>query len=94
MQLMLFWLWRIVTWALSLYSAMLVVYVLLSWFPGAQDSKLGRLLARLVQPFLGWFQQFIPPLFGLDFSPIAAFLVLELFEKFAGIVYNLLAQLL
>ena len=89
-----YWVWRIIYYAIYFYGIAMTVYVLMSWFPGAYDSALGRFLGRIVQPFLGWFQRFIPPIVGVDLSPIAAWAVLYLFEKFIDIVYfNLVSWL-
>lgn len=83
----LYFLWRIVSWVISAYSLAMAVYIVMSWFPDAYDSKLGRLLGRLVQPYLGWFQRFIPPILGLDLSPIPAYAILYLVEKALDIIF-------
>lgn len=70
----------VLNWALYLYMVAIAVYILMTWFPGAMDSKLGRWLGRIVEPFLALFR-FIPPIFGLDFSPIIAFLVLSFVQE-------------
>ena len=65
--------------AANIYIAIIVIYVLLSWFPQrgfirtAHDS-----LGRLCEPYLGLFRRLIPPAGGIDFSPIVAVIVLEL----------------
>ncbi|KRN82051.1 hypothetical protein IV87_GL000550 [Pediococcus ethanolidurans] len=56
---------------------LIFVFVLMSWFPGAYQTKLGQWLAKICVPYLQVFR-FIPPIFGLDFSPIVAILVLEM----------------
>lgn len=70
----------------QLYSLAIVVYCLMSWFPGALQSKFGMFLDRIVSPFLNLFH-FIPPIFNIDFSPVVALIVLELVEK--GLFYVL-----
>ncbi|WP_439709747.1 YggT family protein [Secundilactobacillus paracollinoides] len=46
-------------WVLShlieLYSWAIVIYALLSWFPGAYQTAFGQFLARIVEPFQRWF---------------------------------------
>lgn len=64
---------------------MIVVYILMSWFPGAQQSRLGQLLATACEPFLSVFSRFIPPIAGLDFSPLIAIIVLQFAER--GLYY-------
>lgn len=80
MQIAIFLL-RVIQYGFEAYQLMMVVYVLLSWFPGAWDSALGRILGSLVDPFLGLFRRFIPPLAGIDFSPIIAFFALDLLQR-------------
>ncbi|MGC4375562.1 YggT family protein [Fictibacillus sp. Mic-4] len=64
---------------MEIYSYIMIAYILLSWFPNAQNSSIGQFLARIVEPFLSPFRRIIPPIGGMiDISPIAAFLVLNL----------------
>lgn len=83
----LYWLWRLIATVISAYSLGMAVYIVMSWFPDAYDSKFGRLLTRIYQPYLGWFQRFIPPILGLDLSPIPAFAVIYLVEKALDIIF-------
>ncbi|CAM4508564.1 uncharacterized protein YggT (Ycf19 family) [Paenibacillus endophyticus] len=62
----------------SIYSFMIIGYVLLSWLPNARESFIGVFLAKLVEPYLGIFRRFIPPIGGmLDLSPIIALFALR-----------------
>ena len=64
--------------ALQIYSYLIIGYVLLSWFPNARESFIGQLLGRIVEPYIGIFRRFIPPIGGvLDLSPIVALLALN-----------------
>ena len=72
--------YQVGSWAIYLYIIMVFIYILISWFPNAQGSALDRFLSRFVDPFLSIFQRFIPPLAGIDFSPILAFFVLSLIK--------------
>ena len=38
--------------AIQIYSYALIIYILLSWFPGARESKFGDFLARICEPYL------------------------------------------
>ncbi|AMV59844.1 YggT family protein [Pediococcus damnosus] len=62
---------------IQLYMLLIFVFVLMSWFPGAYQTKLGQWLAKMCLPYLKLFQ-FIPTFLGLDFSPVVAILVLEM----------------
>eukprot|EP00871_Galdieria_phlegrea_P000714 jgi/Galph1/1643/GphlegSOOS_G328.1 len=64
----------------SLYSNLLIVRVLLSWFPAAQNQPLLRPLYTVCDPYLNLFRSVIPPVFGVDFSPIVAFTALQFFS--------------
>ena len=64
----------------NLYTLAIIIYCLMSWFPGALQTKFGNLLARIVNPFLDIFH-FIPPIFNIDSSPIIALFVLQLVEQ-------------
>ena len=71
---------EILSWILRIarsYEYAIVIYVLMSWLPGAQQSKLGQWLGRIVLPYLNLFRV-IPPIGGMiDISPIIAILVLN-----------------
>ncbi|HLR07861.1 MAG TPA: YggT family protein [Bacillota bacterium] len=66
---------------LQLYSFAIIIYVLMSWFPGARESSFGLLLGRICEPYLEVFRKFIPPLGMIDISPIVAILVLGLAQR-------------
>ncbi|WP_182199085.1 YggT family protein [Paraliobacillus salinarum] len=61
---------------IDLYSMALVIYILMSWFPGARESSIGEFLAKICEPYLEPFRKIIPPIGMLDISPIVAILVL------------------
>ncbi|MEM6502830.1 MAG: YggT family protein [Cyanobacteria bacterium P01_C01_bin.89] len=64
---------------LSIYTVILIIRILLSWFPNINwfDPPFS-ILTQLTDPYLNLFRSFIPPLGGLDLSPMAAILVLQL----------------
>ena len=61
------------------YGFLIIAYVLMSWIPmrGGTITDIHGVLASLVEPYLGVFRRFIPPMGGMDFSPIVAILVLQ-----------------
>lgn len=62
----------------TVYSYLIIGYVLLSWFPNARESAIGQMLGRIVEPYVGIFRRFIPPIGGvLDLSPIVAIFALR-----------------
>ncbi len=67
---------------IHLYSILIVVYVLMSWIPrGASGvvEDIRSVLGSVCEPYLSLFRRIIPPLGMVDFSPIVAILVLEVF---------------
>ncbi|APH05334.1 YggT family protein [Bacillus weihaiensis] len=62
---------------LRIYSYAIIIYILLSWFPGARESSFGELLGKIVEPYLEPFRKIIPPLGMIDISPIVAILTLN-----------------
>ncbi|SEN62416.1 YggT family protein [Amphibacillus marinus] len=62
---------------LQLYQGAIVVYILMSWFPGARESSIGRFLSAIVEPYLTPFRRIIPPLGMIDISGIVALLTLQ-----------------
>ena len=63
---------------LNFYQILIVVYVLMSWFPTRGILfDIFSVLGTVVEPYLGIFRRFIPPMGGLDFSPLVAILVIE-----------------
>ncbi|KRL04664.1 hypothetical protein FD46_GL001799 [Liquorilactobacillus oeni DSM 19972] len=58
----------------------------MSWFPGALQSKLGLFLARFCDPYLAFFDRFIPPIGGISFSPIIALIALQFIQNGINLV--------
>ena len=67
--------------AFMIYRFMLIGYILLSWIPAAQDSAVGRFLAKVCEPYLGFFRKFIPPIGMIDISPIVALFALRFIQE-------------
>ena len=68
----------------DIYGWLIVIWCVLSWFPmrpGGFVDDLRGALGMLVEPYLNLFRRFIPPLGGIDFSPIVAILVLTAIER-------------
>ncbi|KAI4380295.1 hypothetical protein MLD38_006501 [Melastoma candidum] len=69
---------------LNIYNTLLVVRLVLTWFPNAPPAIVSP-LSTLCDPYLNIFRGIIPPLGGsLDFSPILAFIVLNAFTSTAA----------
>lgn len=66
----------------NLIQLVLIVRILLSWFPNINwwDQPF-KLLHDITEPILGPFRRIIPPIGGLDLSPLVAFLVLGIVQS-------------
>ncbi|NJK68211.1 MAG: YggT family protein [Microcoleus sp. CSU_2_2] len=76
---------------LQIYLVLMIFRVLLSWFPNINwyDPPFS-ILSQLTDPYLNLFRSLIPPLGGIDFSPLIAFFVLQFgSEIIIGLLTNL-----
>ena len=72
----------VLAFAVNIYSFVLFVRVLLSWFPNVDLSN--PILSGVVSisdPYLNMFRGVIPPLGGFDLSAILAFVALNLLRS-------------
>lgn len=76
-----FFLGQVLLKIIDIYSFMLVIYALLSWFPGGYDNALGRFLIQVCEPFLDFFRRLNLNFLGLDFSIIIGLFALQLLSK-------------
>lgn len=67
----------------GLYTFMIAIRIIGSWFPSFSNHKVMRLLRFYTDPYLNIFRRLIPPIGGaLDLSPLLAFFGLQILEKF------------
>ena len=72
---------------LRIYSFLLLIRVLLTWFPSIDwNNGVLSALCSITDPYLNIFRGVIPPIGGLDISSILAFLLLNFLQ---GQLYNL-----
>ena len=73
----------------NLFSFLIILRIFLTWIPSIRwENQPWNTLKNTVDPYLEIFRRFIPPVGGLDFSPIIALLVLQLIANLA--IYLLL----
>lgn len=77
---------RILCTALYVYSAILFVRILLSWLsmawsPPPSLTPVIRVIYDLTEPVLGLVRRFIPPVGGLDLSPLIILLAISLIQS-------------
>lgn len=67
---------------LQIYVVLLIIRILLSWFPNINwfDPPFS-ILSQLTDPYLNIFRSIIPPLGGIDFSPMLAIILLQVLSS-------------
>ena len=71
----------VISTTLSLYSTLLIIRVLLTWFPGIDWSNgILSALCSITDPYLNIFRGIIPPIGGFDISSILAFIILNIVQ--------------
>jgi len=71
---------------LSIYTLVLLVRVLLSWFPNLDWSNpILSSVSAITDPYLNAFRGLIPPVGGLDLSSLVAFVALQLAQQLLGL---------
>ncbi len=74
---------------LQIYSLILLVRVLLTWFPNLDWSNpVLSTVSSITDPYLNVFRGLIPPIGGLDLSAILAFLALSFGQGILGSLSN------
>ncbi|MCV3213129.1 YggT family protein [Plectonema radiosum NIES-515] len=62
----------------QIYGALLLIRVLLTWFPNVNwYNQPFSALSQITDPYLNLFRSIIPPLGGMDFSPMLAIILLQ-----------------
>ena len=76
--------------ATDIYSLILVAFALLSWFPDAYNTQLGKFLKTLCKPILEPLKRLPLQIAGLDFSVWIALILLRMISRY---LINLLVVL-
>ena len=82
---------RMIVSLIDFYELLIVIWCVMSWIPAneygmVQDVR--EVLGKIVRPYLDLFRRFIPPMGGVDFSPILAIVVLNFIQR--GVYYLLI----
>lgn len=62
---------------LQAFQIIIVVWALLSWLPGGQQSGFGQALGRLADLVVAPIRRVLPTIGMFDFSPLVAILLLQ-----------------
>jgi YggT family protein len=66
---------------IGIYSLLIIIKIILSWFQGVQYGKPAQILDRITEPYLGWWRQKINLKAGnIDLSPIVAIVALSVVQ--------------
>ena len=74
---MMIFLIRLIQNAVNIYSLLLLIYALLSWFPNSYGSSLERILAKLIRPIVDPLRRLPLQFGGLDLSIWLAILIVR-----------------
>ncbi len=75
---------RYIHYIFLVYTALLAVRIIASWFPSTRGQPWMQWVARFTDPYLNVFRRVIPPIGGvLDLSPMLAFFALQFLEFIA-----------
>jgi len=70
---------------LQIYLILLLIRVSLTWFPNVNwYGQPFYSLSRLTDPYLRMFRGIVPPLVGIDISPILGFILLQCVMQIAS----------
>ena len=68
----------------DLYVLLIIIYIIMTWVPSNSSSTFNTIfdfLEKICEPYLKLFRRIIPPVGGLDFSPIVAIVVIQLVAR-------------
>jgi len=68
---------RLVSMTIWMYTICVLVHVILSWISQAGYNPVAMLLHQIVEPILRPARRIIPPIGGLDFSPLITLILLQ-----------------
>jgi YggT family protein len=68
-------------WVVNIYTMLLFVYAIVSWFPDLRRGRWVYYLASIIEPVLIPIRRVIPPLGGLDLAFLILFFALQLLVR-------------
>ena len=63
------------------FNICLLVRIFLPYFTGFQGNRLYQFVYEITEPILGPIRRVIPPVMGLDFSPMVAMLLVSMVQR-------------
>lgn len=80
-------LYLILNYALTAYSYVIIIDVIMSWVSAARNSQLGEIVGKMVDPLFDVIDRFLPSIGGISFSPIVAFLLISLVRRLLSLIF-------
>lgn len=86
---------EILTLALNIYTFIIIVQVVMSWLiafgvvntANPQAARLVETLEKLTEPVMKPIRRFIPPIGGIDITPIIVIFGIMILERFIAIIF-------
>ena len=72
---------RLINLLFTLYSLAIILRALLPWFGITIYHPVMRFLVQITEPLLAPLRRYVPPIGGLDFTPMLALIVLWIVEE-------------
>jgi len=66
---------------IQIYNILIIARVFASWIVRNPYNRLYHFLITITEPVLGLIRRILPPIMGLDLSPIIAFFILNLLSR-------------
>ncbi|MGH2816894.1 MAG: YggT family protein [Actinomycetota bacterium] len=66
---------------LVLLARIIMSWVTMAWSPPPALAPVMRVVYDLTEPVLGLFRRYIPPIGGLDLSPLFIFIILSIVQR-------------
>ena len=67
-----------------LFARIILSFALMAWSPPPSLTPVIRIIYDLTEPVLGLFRRYIPPVAGLDLSPLIIFLIISIVRSQIG----------
>ncbi len=78
---------RLLNLAFTLYSFAIIIRALLPWFGVSYYHPAMQFLLRITEPLLAPLRRHIPPIGGLDFTPMVALIILWVVEQLLRVLF-------
>ena len=79
--------------AVTIYTMLCFLNIIISWFPGAKFTSIGRAISALTDPYMNFFSRSGWLTFGnIDFSPILSIGILSVISSILGGMSGFIAE--